>query len=604
MGKALGNFNTILVRLILGIFALILSVTGASAQTQQDLNNAARQAEQIQREEQLRRMEQMQRDEQSSKPSTTIEMPMPQTGGNKESTTCRDIRIIEIKGSLLLSKNERRELTAPYLNRCLTVADIEKLLGEITKEYIDRGYATTRAYIPAQDLSTGTLQIMVVEGKISSIEHADPKAGENIVSIDYLDDNMVSVDSRIYGRPNLPGAFPFTEGENLQLADLEQGIDQLNRLQSNHVSMDIQPGDKPGESRVMIKNERTRNWHVNTSYDNYGTRTTGRQQVGVTASIDSPLGYNEFLSFTRREALPWRDPDANSRSNNLYFSVPFGYTTLSAGYSDSEYQSVLTTAGGVPLSLTGDSDTLFGKVDHVLYRHKYDRLTLSGTLNKKTFNNFLAGQKLAVSSRRLSVADVDMSYMTMLMGGSAQFGFGWSRGLTWFGALKDMNGLPHGQVPHAQYNKIRANMDYAIPFEVAKQNLSFTTHAEGQHSDKALYGSEQLSIGSLYTVRGFYASTIANDYGGYIRNDLAWSKPLGQVRNIPVILRPYLGLDAGAVAGRIHGSPNGGLVGAAIGASIICGPAFFDIFTAKALVSPSSVRKEGMMTFGRMSVNF
>src|SRR3546814_8032413 len=69
-----------------------------------------------------------------------------------------------------LSPGTRRRLVAPDLGRCVTVDDIERLLGEVTKAYIDRGYATTGAYVPEQDLSSGRLRIEVVEGRISRIE--------------------------------------------------------------------------------------------------------------------------------------------------------------------------------------------------------------------------------------------------------------------------------------------------------------------------------------------------------------------------------------------------------------------------------------------------
>ncbi|WP_422775075.1 POTRA domain-containing protein, partial [Pseudomonas aeruginosa] len=36
------------------------------------------------------------------------------------------------------------------------------LLKAVTDHYLDRGYVTTRAYLPQQDLASGTLRIIVV----------------------------------------------------------------------------------------------------------------------------------------------------------------------------------------------------------------------------------------------------------------------------------------------------------------------------------------------------------------------------------------------------------------------------------------------------------
>ena len=48
---------------------------------------------------------------------------------------------------------------AEYSKRCLGVAEIEQLLGAVTREYIVDGYITTRVYLPPQDLTRGTKDI-------------------------------------------------------------------------------------------------------------------------------------------------------------------------------------------------------------------------------------------------------------------------------------------------------------------------------------------------------------------------------------------------------------------------------------------------------------
>ncbi|WP_350307981.1 POTRA domain-containing protein, partial [Photorhabdus viridis] len=70
----------------------------------------------------------------------------------------------------------------------------------------------------AQDLSSGTLMITVNEGKIESIS---------------LDDETPR---------SLKMAFPGMIGKTLNLRDIEQGMERLNRLPSQQVAIDIQPG--------------------------------------------------------------------------------------------------------------------------------------------------------------------------------------------------------------------------------------------------------------------------------------------------------------------------------------------------------------------------
>ncbi len=69
---------------------------------------------------------------------------------------CFEIRRIELEGAGHLDESARRQLLAPYQGRCLGVGQLNALLKAVTDHYLDRGYVTTRAYLPQQDLASGT----------------------------------------------------------------------------------------------------------------------------------------------------------------------------------------------------------------------------------------------------------------------------------------------------------------------------------------------------------------------------------------------------------------------------------------------------------------
>lgn len=58
--------------------------------------------------------------------------------------------------------------------------------------------------------------------------------------------------------PALKMAFPGLVGDVLNLRDIEQGMEQLNRLPSQQVTIDIQPGEQPGFSKVVLLRGATR----------------------------------------------------------------------------------------------------------------------------------------------------------------------------------------------------------------------------------------------------------------------------------------------------------------------------------------------------------
>ncbi|MDP9811318.1 hemolysin activation/secretion protein [Rhizobium tibeticum] len=77
-----------------------------------------------------------------------------------------------------VSPQDIDHLTAPYQDRCIGVADISGLLKALTNLYLDKGFVTSRAYVPPQDIAgTRLLKLTVVEGTISDI-YLNGKASE------------------------------------------------------------------------------------------------------------------------------------------------------------------------------------------------------------------------------------------------------------------------------------------------------------------------------------------------------------------------------------------------------------------------------------------
>ena len=103
----------------------------------------------------------------------------------------------------------KNRLLKPYIGQCLGVTQINELLKVITNHYIEKGLITSRAYLPQQDLSGGHLTVLVVEGKLEGLKSAEGSQ---------LSDRELAM------------AFPGRTGELVNLREIEQMVDQLNRL--------------------------------------------------------------------------------------------------------------------------------------------------------------------------------------------------------------------------------------------------------------------------------------------------------------------------------------------------------------------------------------
>ena len=555
-----------------------LSAPALAALSPADIEAAQRQADMLQRQQQ----EQILRDQrlhegQVKKPQgTDLKTLSPQVDASQIAGKCRDIAQIEVQGVTQLLKSQLDGITQPFVGRCLGVPEVEQILGEITRAYMLRGFVTTRAYLPAQDLGQGKLQILVVEGKIEKIR--------------------LEGQGRKGFRPG--NTIPAEPGDLLNLRDLEQGIDQINRLQSNNASFDILPGSQPGSSEVIVRNTPAKFYRWNLSADNQGSDSTGKHQLGVSFSSDSALGFSEYIMATHRESLPLNDKGARSTSDSLMVVLPYGYNTFTYNGSISSYRSTLRAPSGLALLSDGNSTNNALSWDRLVYRNQSTRLNLTGTFTVKDTKNYLEGQYLGVSSRKLSVLDLDSALSTGWGPGVLGLSLGWSQGLKAAGALRDFPGLPDF-APRAQFRKIKYGASYFLPFHAAGRDWTFNSSLTGQQAKTTLYGSEQISIGSIYSVRGFVKGSLSGDTGYYLRNDLSTRSvftPAGQV--LPV--RWYAGLDMGSVRNRAAGVPQGALVGAALGASVSWKGANWDISTTCPLATPQGMDKEGCQTWFRL----
>ena len=555
-----------------------LSAPALAALSPADIEAAQRQADFLQRQQQ----EQILRDQrlhegQVKKPKATdLKALSPQVDASQIAGKCRDISHIEVQGVTQLRTAQLDGITQPFVGRCLGVPEVEQILGEITRAYMLRGFVTTRAYLPAQDLGQGKLQILVVEGKVEKIR--------------------VEGQGRKGFRPG--NTIPTAPGDLLNLRDLEQGIDQINRLQSNSASFDIAPGSAPGLSEVIVRNTPAKFYRWNFSADNQGSASTGKQQLGLSFSSDSALGFSEFIMATHRESLPLNAKDARSTSDSLMVAVPYGYNTFTYNGSMSSYRSTLRAPSGLALLSDGDSSNHALSWDRLVYRNQSTRLNLTGTFTLKDTKSYLEGQYLGVSSRKLSVLDLDSSLSTGWGPGVLGLSLGWSQGLKSAGALRDMAGLPDF-APKAQFRKIKYGASYFLPFRGLGRDWTLNSSLSGQQAKTTLYGSEQISIGSIYSVRGFVKGSLSGDSGYYLRNDLSTRSvftPAGQV--LPV--RWYAGVDMGSVRNRAAGVPQGALVGAALGASVNWKGANWDVSTTCPLATPQGMDKEGCQTWFRL----
>jgi hemolysin activation/secretion protein len=487
---------------------------------------------------------------------------------------CQVINTIDIEGSEQLSKSKQASLIKPYITQCLTIEDLNVLVQKISNAYLEKGFITSGAFIKEQDISKGKFTISVLEGKINDIQ----LEGEHPLTLKMVFPNMI--------------------GKTLNLRDIEQGIEQLDRMSSYRVKIDIQPTERPEYSDVVLKKISSAHpISANLGLDNSGYKSTGREQLNGEIQIENPLNLAEVWTISANKNSDF------SNSHRIWnmtsgVSIPYGYWLFSYQYSKNDsFQDFYNKNIEHNYRFTGKSESHSIKANKTLFRDGTQKVVLNMGLTRRKTENKVGDIKFTINSPTLSSINVGLNYSAKLMGGYFSFNPSYSQGIDIFNAKKDSAQFKNE--PKSQFQKINISSNY---FKFITDDIYYLTSVYGQYNFDNLYASERLSLGGQYSVRGFKEENITGNRGGYWRNELNWK----------MITMPKLGelslrgsLDTGWIKNEKDRVLNGGnLTGTALGITLNNNISNHSITIGKPLNYPKEIKPCNWVIYWSTSLNF
>lgn len=411
-----------------------------------------------------------------------------------------------------------QKLADRAIGKCLGTQGINLLMSSLQNQIISHGWTTTRVLAPAQDLKTGQLRLTIVPGQIRYV--------------------VMTPDSSRWFWPY--GAFPAHEGHLLDLRDIEQGLENLQRLPTVQAEMEIVPAEQPGESDIIITRQQRKFWRLGMSLDDAGTIATGRNQGGLTLSLDNPLALSDLFWFSLTHDL---QPGREKSNQNLsaWWSVPVGWWSLSLTGSDYHYHQ--TVAGLTEdYRYGGKSRTLSAQLSRVLHRSSAQKTTLTWDVQTRTTRNYVNDTEVTVQRRHISSWKAGLQHRHYIGSATLDAGISYQRGTRWFGAQPAQEELFNEGTALSRI--LRTDARLSLPFTLVRENFRYDVAWQRQTSNTPLTTQEQFSIGGRWTVRGFDGERTLNaDRGWLVRNDLSWRLPLPGSEF-------YLAADYGEVAGK------------------------------------------------------
>jgi len=436
------------------------------------------------------------------------------------------VKGFRFSGNTLMSEPELQTLLSSWVGKESSFTELQQAINTVADAYRARGWFA-RPQLPAQDVSSGVIQINIIEGRLGAVRIDD--GGKPLRVKPELIQATLTAKQKT--------------GDLLNLKALDRGTAILNDTPGVTVTTILAVGQQPGETDAVVKVQDKPLLSATASLDNQGARATGTNRLSASLNVDNPRGIGDQITV-----------NGNVSEGNDYlklgYSLPLGRDGARVGVTTSAMHYKLLGELAV-LDAKGDAQTLGMNASYPVQRSGRQNINLAGALDRKNYYNEAA--QVATSKKQVDV-------LTLVLNGDRIDGLGrggytlWGVNLT--GGRLDLSGNATAQNadqigPQAQGSYTKWGWNLA-----RLQRLSDATtlwaSLSGQFASKNLDSSEKLSLGGPSAVRAYPINEASGDDG--------WLATLEVRHN----LRPELQLSAFYDHGNIQQSHDANYTGAPV----------------------------------------
>jgi hemolysin activation/secretion protein len=425
-------------------------------------------------QEQLRRIE-------SGAPTLTAppraELPAAIRSQAPEGASTARIHEIQFSRSELLSADELRALAQPYVGRTLTSMDLQQLLDGIAALYQSRNVLTAVGVLPQQDLQSGLLRVLLVEGRLGDVTvKAEAPLAPDWVKAWF----------------NLPA------GEVIGSEPLRKRLVLFNLASDHQAQAQFVPGARFGVSDLAVEVVEQKPLQTWAMVDTYSGQAKGKHSTA--------LGLRWAPATSRGGRLDAAVlGNATGHTLTSSFSMPLGVDGWRAGVNAALSRSDirLPAGDGSPdLVLQGSSQSIGAELEHTWVLRAPWLLTSSMSLGSLSSRTDLAGVTLVESELDKLAVSVRLSHETATSKAHLRTSLVTARSA----------GASHG------YLDMGAQWRQAID---ARGLWQFRASGLLRTNDRGLPGSsDAFSLGGQDSLRGFDANTVMGSSGHALQLEL------------------------------------------------------------------------------------
>lgn len=446
---------------------------------------------------------------------------------------CLPVKDLYIKGLRLLTRSQRTTIYENYPTDCFTTTKLNKLVNIISQQFLESGYI--RVTLTQQTKG----EQLIWQVNVATITKIENKTSLKTITL-----------------------LPKAKNHPLNIKDLDQALDQANRLKGRTVTTDVYPY-KDNTVTISLVEEKRKNVYGNIGIDNRGSDSTGRKQLRANIVADNPLGIADQFSLYANSTL--EGSQRYSRGATAFYSVPYGYWTFSgsAGIYTYKTQAQLTNSTA---ELTGQTKRITARAERVFSRGSHHISSAYGTVDTTSVESKLLGTRIEVQSPDIDAFTIGINHTHIFNQSLLNIDAAIRQG-------SNTLQLDEGKET-TSFLKANAHFHWEQYVPIKGHNVRFRHQLGAQYSSDDLPSVEEISITGAYAVHGFRNNNISGDSGFYLRETVTTGMNIAGHQ-----LQPYLGIGIGRAWSK--DIPTKSAIGGILGLSLPLNDWHFDFSITK-----------------------
>lgn len=405
-----------------------------------------------------------------------------------------------ITGQTLFSQDELQEVVKDAAGKDLSLTEIYAVARTVADYLNKRGYMVANAYVPAQDIKDGMVEIAVVPGQYGDID--------------------IRNQSRL--RPQVLKRLlsAIKTGDYVKKDVLERALLLLSDTSGVATKATLAPGKETGTTDLIVEITDTEDMIGTFSLDNYGNRYTGSGVNNMALSFNNASGQGDTF-------ILGNNYSGNGMNNtNVSYQTPVGNQGIKLGVN---FYTMRYTLGKEFANYKFDGKSQVGGLfgTYPLVRSRDNNLNVVFGLDYRKLSDRMA--EVTLDKKHDYLWTLGVNGDSRDNSGINTYSLGFSRGSLSFDGGTD----PWGLIPAETVDRLTAqtagsytktNMTFFRQQNI-NPRLNLIFDFSGQLAGKNLDSSQKLYIGGGKGVRAYPEGEACGDSGYILRNELRWNLP-------------------------------------------------------------------------------